>query len=188
MTNQARDLLLVDENLDPPIATPTVSCAVVGDRLARAVGNHANLSRVEALIANQISGDTRSAPLSELVVVGLMADAVGIAGDHEDAIRRRRRCGGGGRSLHISEECIDLALGVRAQGCGSGREGRTLARIQDQLSLKVEIIHLGLELLLLARDRFQLITDPRAGGKASTDGEKQPRPDEGSDPDPYSIR
>jgi hypothetical protein len=52
----------------------------------------------------------------------------------------------------------------------------------------VEIVHLGLELLLLARDRFQLITDPRAGGKASTGGEKQPRPGKGSDPDPYSIR
>jgi hypothetical protein len=41
---------------------------------------------------------------------------------------------------------------------------------------------------LLARDRAQLITDPSAGGKASTGGEKQNRPGEGSDPDADSVR
>src|SRR5271163_3145846 len=63
----ARDLFLIDQYLDPPIHLPTVPCAVVGDRLARAVRNHANLGRVEALLADQISGHTRGAPLSELV-------------------------------------------------------------------------------------------------------------------------
>ena len=120
ITIAAREVIfLVDENLDPPILTPTARRAVVIDRLACAVGNYANLRRVEAFIADQISGDARSAPLSELVVVGLMADAVGVPGDHEHAIRCRRRSGGAGRSLHISEECIDLALGVRAQGSRS---------------------------------------------------------------------
>src|SRR6266851_5747433 len=72
-----RDPLLIDQNLDPPIATPTTRGAVVGDRLGRAVGNHANLGRIEALLADQISGDAGSAALAELVVVVLMADAVG---------------------------------------------------------------------------------------------------------------
>src|ERR1700682_4615542 len=36
----ARDLFLVDENLDPPILTPTAPAAVVIDRLARAIGKH----------------------------------------------------------------------------------------------------------------------------------------------------
>jgi hypothetical protein len=85
-----RDLLLVDENFDPAIYTPTARRAVVGNRLARAVGNHTNLRRVEAFLADQISGDARSAPLSELVVLVLMAVAVGIPGDHENALRRRR--------------------------------------------------------------------------------------------------
>jgi hypothetical protein len=116
-----------------------------------------------------------------------MADAVGISGDHEEAIRRCGRLGAG-RSLHISEECIDLALSVRTQGSRSGREGWPRTRIQDQLSLEVEIIHLGFELLLLARDRAQLIIDPGTGGKASTSGEEQTRPREGSDPDSDGVR
>src|SRR5271163_3359512 len=82
-----RNPFLVHENLDPPIHTPTARSAVVGDRFARAVGNHANLRRVEALVADQIAGDAGSALLSELVVVGLMANAVGIPGDHEYALR-----------------------------------------------------------------------------------------------------
>jgi hypothetical protein len=52
----------------------------------------------------------------------------------------------------------------------------------------VEIVQLGFEPLLLARDRAQLIFDPRAGGKASTGGEKQTRPGEGSEPDADSVR
>jgi len=52
----------------------------------------------------------------------------------------------------------------------------------------VEIVQLGFELLLLARDRAQLITDPRAGGNASTGAENQTRPDKGSDPDADSVR
>jgi hypothetical protein len=83
---------------------------------------------------------------------------------------------------------IDLALGVPAQGSGSEREGRPRARIQDQPPLKVEIVQLGFEPLLLARDRAQLIFDLTAGGKASTGGEKQSRPGEGSDADADSVR
>ena len=68
------------------------------------------------------------------------------------------------------------------------RRTRPRARIQDQPPLKVEIVQLGFEPLLLARDRAQLILDPSARGKASAGGEKQPRPGEGSDPDADSVR
>src|SRR4029077_16230241 len=145
-----------------------------------------NLGRVEALVADQISRDARSAPLSELVVVVLMTDAVGIAGDYEDALRGRRLWAG--RSLHISEELIDLVLGVTAQGSRSGREGRPRARIQDEPSLEVQIVQLSFELLLLARDRAQLISDPRARGKTSAGAEEQTRSDEGSGSDAGSAR
>src|SRR4029077_15881942 len=96
--------------------------------------------------------------------------------------------GGRCRSLHITDELIDLALGVTAQGGRSGLEGRPVGRIQEQPALKVEVAHLGFKLLLLARDRAQLITDPRAGGKASAGAEKQTHPGEGSDPDADSVR
>jgi len=124
LTQSARDLFLVDENLDSPILTPAVPCAVVIDRLAGAVRNHANLGRVETLVADEISGDARSAALSELVVVVLMADAVGIPCDHEDALRRRRR---GARRIPAYLRRIDRsrALALPLKAAGSGREGRS---------------------------------------------------------------
>jgi hypothetical protein len=52
----------------------------------------------------------------------------------------------------------------------------------------VEIVQLGLEPLLPICDRAQLIVDPSAGGKASTGGEKQTCPGEGSDRDADSVQ
>jgi hypothetical protein len=52
----------------------------------------------------------------------------------------------------------------------------------------VQIVHLSFELLLLALNRAQLISDPIAGGKASANGEKQTRPGEGSDPNADNVR
>jgi hypothetical protein len=46
------DLLLVDENFDPAVASPPARCAVIGDRLARPVGDHTNLRRVDAFLAD----------------------------------------------------------------------------------------------------------------------------------------
>src|SRR5260370_21592917 len=76
----ACDLFLVNENFDSSILAPTAPRAVLIDWLARTVGNYANLGRVEALLADQISGDASSPPLAELVVVVLMADPVGLSG------------------------------------------------------------------------------------------------------------
>jgi hypothetical protein len=52
----------------------------------------------------------------------------------------------------------------------------------------VEIAHLGFEAFLLTGDRAQLISDPGAGRKASTGGEKQTRTGEGSEPDAGGVR
>jgi hypothetical protein len=103
------DLLLVDENFDSAVASPPARCAVIGNRLARSVGDYTNLHRVDAFLADQVCGDTRGSPLSELVVVVLGAAAVGMPGNNEEPPRRRP---GVGRALKVLEKSIDLVLGV----------------------------------------------------------------------------
>ena len=46
------DLLLVDENFDPAVGSPPARGAVIGNRLARSVGDHTNLRRVDAFLAD----------------------------------------------------------------------------------------------------------------------------------------
>jgi hypothetical protein len=83
------DLLLIDENFDPAVASPPARRAVIGNRLARSVGDHTNLRWVDAFLADQVSGYLLGSPLSKLVVIVIRADAVGMPGNNEEAPRRR---------------------------------------------------------------------------------------------------
>src|SRR5262245_55088524 len=101
------DLLLVDKNFDPAVASPPSRRAVIGNRLARSVRDHTNLHRIDAFLADQVCGDPRGSPPSELVVGVLGADAVSMPGNNEEAPRSRP---GVGRALKVLEKSIDFAL------------------------------------------------------------------------------
>ena len=71
------------DNLHPPVFEAPFLGRVVGDRLHFAVAPGLELPGADAVVLDQVLHDRHRPLLRKLLVVGLLADAVGMAGDED---------------------------------------------------------------------------------------------------------